>query len=181
MLGGDIMVSSVPEKGSTFSLVINSGPLDGIKLCEHPPDVAQPRFQNSTGEINLNCRILLAEDGPDNQRLISFLLRKAGAEVTIAENGQVAVDLALEAQRESCPFDVVLMDMQMPILDGYQATRSLRNAGYKKPILALTAQAMVDDYKKCTDAGCDAYLTKPIDRMELLKTLEAYFLKHSCC
>jgi signal transduction histidine kinase/predicted hydrocarbon binding protein/ActR/RegA family two-component response regulator len=180
MLGGDITVHSVPGKGSKFSVTIDTGPLDGIKLVDRPCQVAQPSSQALIEEINLNCRILLAEDGPDNQRLITFILRKAGADVTVAENGQEAVNLALEAQRNNCPFDVVLMDMQMPIMDGYQATGSLRNAGYTKPIVALTAQAMLGDYKKCISAGCDGYLTKPINRIELLKSLEAYALKDPC-
>jgi len=181
MLGGDITVKSVPGKGSRFSLTIDAGPLDGIKLIDHPSQAAQPGSQALTEEIKLNCRVLLAEDGPDNQRLIAFILRKAGAQVTLAENGQQALDLALEAQQENRPFDVILMDMQMPVMDGYQATKSLRNAGYTNPIVALTAQAMLGDYKRCIDAGCDGYITKPIDRTELLKSLQTFALKESCC
>ncbi len=181
MLGGDITVSSVPGKGSRFSITIDTGPLDGIKLVDRPSQVAQPSSPDSIENINLNCRILLAEDGPDNQRLIAFILRKAGAEVALAENGQEALDLALEAQQENRPFDVVLMDMQMPIMDGYQATRNLRNAGYTKSIVALTAQAMLGDYKRCINAGCDGYLTKPINRSELLKSLQTFALKEPCC
>ena len=180
MLGGDITVSSVPGKGSRFSVTIDTGPLDGIKLVDRPSQVAQPSAPDSIENLSLNCRILLAEDGPDNQRLIAFILRKAGAQVTVAENGQEALDLALAAQQENRPFDVVLMDMQMPIMDGYQATISLRNAGYTKSIVALTAQAMLGDYKRCINAGCDGYLTKPINRTELLKSLEAYALKDPC-
>ncbi len=174
-------MSSAPGKGSTFSLVINTGPLDGIKLIDRPSQIAQPSTPPLMENVNLNCRVLLAEDGPDNQRLIAFILRKAGAEVALAENGKEALDLALMAQRENRPFDVIFMDMQMPIMDGYQATRSLRNAGYTKPIVALTAQAMLGDNKKCLSAGCDGYLTKPIDRAKLLKTLKIYALKESCC
>jgi len=180
MLGGDITVHSAVGKGSKFSVTIDTGPLDGIKLVDRPCQAALDGSQALSQEIKLNCRVLLAEDGPDNQRLIAFILRKAGADVTVAENGQEAVNLALEAQRNNRHFDVVLMDMQMPIMDGYQATGSLRNAGYTKPIVALTAQAMLGDYKKCISTGCDGYLTKPINRNELLKALEAYAPKDPC-
>jgi len=180
MLGGDVSVTSVLGKGSKFTLAIDTGPVEGVKLVDLPLDVAEPRWQGVTDELKLNCRILLVEDGPDNQRLITFILRKAGAEVTVAENGQAAVYLALAAQRVNNPFDVILMDMQMPVMDGYEATRSLRNAGYTKPIIALTAQAMREDYKNCIDAGCDGYLAKPINRIDLLQSLEAYAQKETC-
>jgi len=125
-------------------------------------------------EGKLNCRILLAEDAPDNQRLFAFLLRKAGAEVTTAENGQIAVDSVLAAQRAGNPFDLILMDIQMPVMDGYEATRNLRSAGYRAPIIALTAHAMAGDREKCLEAGCDDYISKPIDPRKLLQLLRTW-------
>ncbi len=177
MLGGDIAVSSRPGRGSTFSLTIDTGPLDDIRLVDQDR-VANHDSIEKTGaatakDISLDgCQILLAEDGPDNQRLVSFVLTKAGAEVSLAENGQIAVEMVLEADREGCPFDLVLMDMQMPILDGYEATHQLRQSGCKIPIIALTANTMAGDREKCLAAGCDDFASKPIDRTQLFETIQ---------
>ena len=111
---------------------------------------------------------LLAEDGPENQLLISLFLKRAGAQVVLAENGRVAIDKALHAWRNGQPFDVILMDMQMPELDGYGAASKLREEGYRGAIVALTAHAMPEDRTRCLEAGCDDYTAKPIDRSKLL-------------
>jgi CheY-like chemotaxis protein len=170
ILGGDILVRSSPGQGSTFSATIATGCLDDAKIVDRPA-AADPHSLAASDQEKLNCRILLAEDGPDNQRLIAFLLRKAGAEVALAEDGQIALNLALAAQQAGNPFDVILMDMQMPVVDGYEATRRLRTAGHTKPIIALTAHAMSDDRQKCLGVGCDDYIAKPIDRPTLLETV----------
>ena len=181
-MGGKIEVHSTPGKGSTFSVTIDPGPLDGIRMIENtheallgcPPVVAT----EIPSKIELHGRVLLAEDGPDNQRLIAFLLKKAGAEVKVAENGQIAYDEALAAITQGTPFGVILMDMQMPVMDGYTATQQLREQGYTGPIVALTANAMAEDCQKCLDAGCDDYATKPIDRQKLLATV-AHWMTHT--
>jgi len=166
ILGGDVAVTSILGIGSTFSVTIATGPLDDVaQVGDHSSKSPRSTIPGS----RLNCRVLLAEDGPDNQRLIAHILRKAGAEVVVADNGQVAVDLALAARQAGNPFDVILMDMQMPVMDGYQATRQLRKTGYEGSVIALTASAMSEDRRKCLDAGCNDYTTKPIDRAVLLE------------
>ncbi|MBN2476817.1 MAG: response regulator [Pirellulales bacterium] len=178
MLGGDIHARSTLGEGSSFTLTIVTGPLEGVSLLEHPSEApygTRPtEAENAVQQVALDCRLLLAEDGPDNQRLISLVLRKAGAEVTLADNGQAAVDLALAAQRDGKSFDIVLMDMQMPILDGYDATRRLRAEGLTQPIVALTAHAMAEDRQICLEAGCDDYMAKPIHRGALLAIVAKY-------
>ncbi len=176
MLGGRIEVVSTFGEGSKFTVNVSTGPLDGVRMrnpgkanvSENPASLAEKTVSQLDGNV------LLAEDGPDNQRLISYILRKAGAEVAVADNGQIALELALAAQSEGKPFDVILMDMQMPVLDGYGATTQLRAAGYTRPIIALTAHAMSSDRKKCLDSGCDDYTTKPIDQQRLLALVDKY-------
>ncbi|MGB0768999.1 MAG: response regulator, partial [Phycisphaeraceae bacterium] len=131
-------------------------------------------ISDSPARALANRRVLIVEDGTDNQRLFKFYVSKAGAEVQLAENGQIGKDLALSAWRGGEPFDVVLMDMQMPVLDGYDATGQLRDAGYERPIIALTAHAASSDRDKCLSAGCTDYLSKPVDRHELIRTIASH-------
>lgn len=174
MLGGDIVVSSSLGKGSIFSLTIAMRLSHGERQLGQSSTTADVRSHEPSIAITLSGHILLAEDGPDNQRLIRHVLQKAGLEVTVADNGQLAVELALAAQSSGCPFNAILMDIQMPVMDGYEATRHLRGAGYTGPIVALTAHAMMDDRQKCLDVGCDSYVTKPIDRADLLRVMANY-------
>ena len=97
--------------------------------------------------------------------------------MAVAENGQVALTSALAADQDGKPFDVILMDMQMPIRDGYSATTELRRKGYRGTVIALTAHAMSEDRDKCLRAGCDDYATKPIDRPRLLNMIAQYTAK----
>ncbi|MCP4507100.1 MAG: response regulator, partial [Fuerstiella sp.] len=148
-LGGEISVSSSVGKGSTFSITVATGPLNDVRLIHDAvgaaAETADVKSVDNSESSLTDYRILLAEDGPDNQRLIGYVLKKAGAAVTLADNGQVGFDLATIAESEGRPFDVVLMDMQMPVLDGYSATRRLREKGYTRPVIALTAHAMSSD------------------------------------
>jgi len=180
MLGGDITVDSEYGVGSTFTCRITTGSLDGVSMLDSPTessfraDNSRTTGSQSGGDDPLHCRVLLAEDGPDNRRLISHILKKAGATVVVAENGQLAVERVLEAEAAGHPFDVILMDMQMPIMDGYEATRTLRLRGFATAIIALTAHAMTADRQKCLDAGCDDYATKPIDRRMLVEIVRKH-------
>ena len=176
MMGGDIALTSQHAVGSTFSLTIDPGSLEGVSMIDatetHCPTPETPSEPTPIPEI-LSCQILLAEDGPDNQRLIAFLLRKAGAHVDLAEDGLVAYEKATQRLNEGRPYDVILMDMQMPVMDGYQATRKLRESGYDRPIIAVTANAMAGDREECLAVGCDDFATKPIDRRALLESVKA--------
>ena len=179
-MGGDITVESVLGSGSQFTATIPTGPLAGIKMLSRFSDSitrANPEVRNTDESVRLNCRILLAEDGLDNQALISYHLRKAGAVVTIVENGKIACETVEEAMQSGQmeQFDLILMDMQMPELDGYAATARLRTAGFVRPIIALTAHAMAQDREKCLAAGCTDYLTKPIKRGLLLEALQRHW------
>ncbi|MBN1393965.1 MAG: PAS domain S-box protein [Pirellulales bacterium] len=175
LLGGDIAVSGSPGRGSTFSLTIAAGPVNDAEMIdadERAVEAARPKsLPEGASALKLDCRLLLVEDGVDNQRLIAFILEKAGAKVLLAENGRVALEMVHEAQRGGRPFDLILMDMQMPVLDGYETTRLLRAEGFDRPIVALTAHAMAGDRAKCIEAGCSDYVSKPIDRARLLNAV----------
>lgn len=184
MLGGDLNCESVPGEGTVFTLTISIGNPEPLKFHEKPeddfklvpvipqnpelPEVDSERMNRGT------CNVLLAEDGVDNQRLISTLLKKEKTHVVLAENGDIAVRRALHAEQQGKPFDVILMDMSMPILDGYGATRKLRELGIETPIIALTAHAMTGDRQKCINAGCTDYATKPVNREKIRNIIQQY-------
>jgi PAS domain S-box-containing protein len=181
MLAGELIAESALGQGSTFRLSIPIAKAASHTLLEVPAApiaaLAGPELTPATADASLHCRLLLAEDGPDNRRLLAFILERAGADVTLAENGQIAMELALAAEADQRPFDLVLMDMQMPVLDGYGATELLRSLGFTRPIIALTAHAMTGDREKCLKAGCTDYATKPIDRPRLLAQIALYCAK----
>ena len=184
MLGGAITVTSAYREGSAFRLVIPAVPHREAEneTADEDKDVAKlglaqnPKVADHGSSVSplAGRRVLLAEDFLDNQRLIAHVLRKAGADVTPAENGQIARDLALAARDRGQAYDVILMDMQMPVLDGYQAVRQLRQAGYDRPIIALTAHSMDSDRQKCLDVGCDEFTTKPIQRPTLIALVSSF-------
>ncbi|MFI5315486.1 MAG: ATP-binding protein [Myxococcota bacterium] len=185
LLGGDITVESSGAAGSVFRATIATGPLEGVRLLDAAateslrpttPAMARPVMK---GLAALRGRVLLAEDGPDNRALISSVMRRAGLEVDLANDGQIACEKALAARDAGAPYDLIVMDMQMPLMTGYEATAALRREGMDIPILALTAQAMTGDRDKCLAAGCDEYLSKPIDRGRLLELVREMLEKRS--
>jgi Amt family ammonium transporter len=180
-LGGAITATSVVGRGSAFRVRLPVERVPG----EAGPENAEGDTPSTAGfraalrELRAHGRVLVVEDGPDNQRVIRHVLERAGYEVTIAENGLIGVELALAAVDEGTPFSVVLMDVQMPVLDGFGATRQLRDQGYTGPIIALTAHALPSERQRCIEAGCDAFATKPLDRLVLLETIAQHTSKAS--
>lgn len=160
-LGGRITVASEPGKGSVFSIAIPTGDLDGVRLLE-PAELEQHSLDYAALESVRwqfpKARILVVDDGSENRELVRFLLEDAGLKVDEAENGKVGVDKALSQH-----YDVILMDVQMPIMDGFSATRAIRQQGLEAPIIALTANAMKGFEQKCLDAGYSGYFSKPIN------------------
>jgi PAS domain S-box-containing protein len=181
MGGNSELVWSEPGQGSRFRVwvpvieVADSAP--ALRLAGHAPD--QPPQTAQGAPDTLGGRILLVEDGLDNQRLISFHLRKAGGNVEIAENGLVALEKLAAAEARGEPFGLIVSDMQMPEMDGYSLARTLRKAGNAIAIVALTAHAMDDDRRRCIEAGCDEYATKPIDRARLVETCAMWIGRQS--
>jgi PAS domain S-box-containing protein len=171
LLGGKITVASEVNVGSTFTLRIDGGPSEGIKRLQGLTEATLPSLvdQTTKAQMRIAGRVLLVEDGRDNQRLLRMYLTDAGAEVASALNGQIALDLVAAEK-----FDVILMDMQMPVLDGYAATAEIRRRGLKVPIIALTAYAMAEDRAKCIASGCSDYMSKPVNEEKLLKTINQH-------
>jgi signal transduction histidine kinase/CheY-like chemotaxis protein len=171
MLGGDVrLVSSEPGHGSLFRVTLETGPLANVPMLRLPPNPRHPTPQAPAID-HLEGDVLVAEDGADNRRLIKRMLERVGLTVTFVHDGEQAVKAALLAAERHDPYDVILMDLQMPRMDGYVATQRLRESGYTGKIIALTAHAMETERLHCLEVGCDGFETKPIDRQRLLETL----------
>jgi PAS domain S-box-containing protein len=171
LFGGSLTLTSELGKGSTFVIAIptntdiQSHPVQNRHNSPIPQESSKPLSQQFQG------RVLVAEDVKTNQVLVRILLNQVGLQPVIVDDGQAAVEQALRHE-----FDLILLDMQMPRLNGFEAARKLRKQGIRTPIVALTAGAIKGDERKCLEAGCDEYLTKPINRKELLRVL-AQFLQ----
>ncbi|MDH5693814.1 MAG: ATP-binding protein, partial [Gammaproteobacteria bacterium] len=169
MFGGNLTVESEYGKGSCFTLFV---------FVDQLPEDAKLISQFIRTKVNeeehkqhkpLFGRVLIVEDTPDIQELVKFVLRKAGIKSDVAENGKEGVELAL-----SRDYDLVLMDLQMPTMDGLQATRLLREKNYDKPIIALTANVTKQDQEQCLEAGFTDFTVKPIKKAHFFEILEKY-------
>ena len=181
MLGGDLTVQSAAGLGSRFTVVVDASSAQDIPDKPFLTSAKTEARNTSTGEeAVINGRILLVEDSPDNQRLISVILRKAGAKVEIASDGQEALDRLLptaqtsRSGRTDLGVDLVLMDIEMPRVNGLEAVKRLRAEGFSLPILALSAHALEHQVQAARDAGCDTYLLKPIDRKRLFAAVRQH-------
>jgi signal transduction histidine kinase/ActR/RegA family two-component response regulator len=175
LLGGEIEVASEVRQGSRFTVRLPIGPSDRLSLhapaeVERRDEAAATRARDSI-ELLLPSRVLIAEDTRSIQFMLQRMLAGLVNKVTVVANGREAIDELRRAREAGKPYHVVLMDMQMPMLDGFQATEQLRAEGWRTPIVALTAAAMAGDRDRCLAAGCDDYLPKPIEQQQLLAVL----------
>ncbi|MDR0705845.1 MAG: response regulator [Planctomycetaceae bacterium] len=200
LMDGNITVKSEPNVGSVFTLMLhvylpskeesstftekhrNKSDEDLCSESEPESDVSERGDAVASGEESemlpqqplKNVRILLVEDMLINQLVISTQLRNAGANVEIADNGELGIQKITQDTDNGLFFDVILMDMQMPVKDGYEATAQLRAQGYNRPIIAVTAHALTGDREKTIEAGCDDYISKPVERKVLIETVKKY-------
>jgi CheY-like chemotaxis protein len=168
-LGGDLILRETSEnRGSTFVFTIDAGPFEtDVKFYTE-------RSSGATHEAGLfGTRILVVDDSPDNRMLVTRFLEHSQATVETADNGLAAVEAVDKAD-----FDLVLMDIQMPVMDGYEAFKQLRQRGFTKPIVALTAHALHSEREQCFALGFDDHLSKPIDRKVLIETISRLVQKH---
>lgn len=169
--GGDVtLAQSELGQGSTFTLKVPCGNLTGVKWMQHlfeDLDVANSP-QKKKASIHLHDKkVLIVEDSIDNQEIFQFFLRSAGAKTEVIDNGEDAVKKAANN-----PYDLILMDIQLPKMDGLEATRRIRSQGFKKPIIALTAHASTEEKMNCLQAGCIDLITKPVTQVTLIKRIQ---------
>jgi two-component system CheB/CheR fusion protein len=172
VLGGDLILEKTASgEGSTFTITIDIGEPIAIAAPDEMKSTAKTPEREKYPMLPADFRVLIVDDSPDNRAIVSRFLKLSGCSFDIAENGKIAFEKALAGN-----FDIVLMDIQMPVMDGYQALRSLKEKAYPKPIIALTAHAMKEEKDRCLEAGFNGYLSKPVDRRSLLQLIESFAL-----
>ena len=172
-LGGSVVLNkSTLGQGSEFLILIDPG--DAVQIAKGERKLKEKmalQLESIVSRKNLNNKkILLVEDNPDNQSLFSYYVRSVGANLDIANNGVEALQKIHDGQ-----YDAVLMDLQMPEMDGYEATRILRSEGYKKPIIALSAHALKEVKERCLANGFDGYISKPIEKIDMIRAVAEFF------
>jgi signal transduction histidine kinase/CheY-like chemotaxis protein len=176
MLGGQVSVVSRLQKGSTFRVTLSTGSLEGVRLVE--PRLVEETSSVAPGVPNLrDCRVLVVDDRSEIRFLAKQFIEKSGATVEVAVDGDDAIRAIERSECRDEPFDVVLLDMQMPVKDGYTTARELRARGFKQPIIAVTAHAMQGDRKRCLEVGCNDYTPKPLEPRRLLELISQYCRK----
>jgi signal transduction histidine kinase/CheY-like chemotaxis protein/HPt (histidine-containing phosphotransfer) domain-containing protein len=165
VMGGEINATSNVGEGSEFSFTIRCQAVDQATEISQPKQTGRA----SASSILRHKRILVAEDNPINQQLALEFLQRAGANVDIAENGREAIAYAVDGD-----YDLILMDIHMPEADGLEATTTLREQGIQTPVIAVSADALTERKAAAMDAGCDDYITKPIDFDKLISTMEQF-------
>jgi len=184
LLGGKLTVQSTVNQGSVFSVTLNVGrKMSEGTETDSPLDLRDKKCLSQTssdftkGKIStgMKGKVLLVDDTQEIRRLFSYMLSKMGLDVTTATNGREAIEEIHEAEGLGAPYDLVLMDMQMPVMDGYEATRYLRSQNYQIPVIAITAHTLITDREKCIAAGCSDYLGKPV-KFEFLSDMVFRYL-----
>jgi PAS domain S-box-containing protein len=171
VMGGSISFETEMGKGTTFRVSI---PIEILTNTELHGTWLGGRMSSPSQLSRIDCRVLVVDDRPEMRSLFRYFIEAAGGRVWTAEDGRAAIEAVQTADAEGQPIDVVLMDIQMPGLDGYEATRRLRDAGYRNAIVALTASAMKSDREKCLAVGCNDYLTKPVEPNQLIDLISRY-------
>lgn len=167
LLGGHIEIESEVGKGSCFTLWLP------VVFTETSPPIITQDIGDKYEEVEVlqGLRVLLVEDNPDNVAIVTHMLAPLNLKMMVVGNGREAVYAVLSKQDTPDQFEIILMDMQMPVLNGYEATRTIRRHHIQTPIIALTANAMADDQAQCQDAGCDLFVSKPVLRSKLIRAL----------
>ncbi|MEO0588595.1 MAG: ATP-binding protein, partial [Planctomycetota bacterium] len=167
LMGGDLTAQSTPGQGSTFRIT-----LDPDKVSYDAPEQPAGKAAVPIDLQAITGRVLVAEDNPDNQRLLRFFLKPTSIDATFVEDGRQALEAVLEQAQQGNPFDAVVMDMQMPVMDGPTATAAIRDAGHTLPILAFTANTAAEDVARFRDAGCTDFIAKPVKPDEFRQALQ---------
>jgi CheY-like chemotaxis protein len=176
-LGGDLhLIESIPGKGSTFEARVRFGAAKNVawedNILQDLKEETRPVRVTPAGRL-AGSKLLLVEDSLDNQEIFRFFLEAAGAEVDVVDNGLDAVTRAAQGD-----YQLILMDIQIPEIDGKEATKRIRALGFQPPIVALTAHAMADERRSCIDAGCNGQITKPVSGENLVSEVSEYLRRH---